>query len=109
MERYDVSLAEQAAADIRDIARYVAVDLREPGTAEKLLDRFDEALRSLETMPERNPPARDTDLAAMGLRIQRVGNYLMFYVVDWGARRVNVIRVQYGRRDWVKLLWEEDT
>ncbi len=106
MEHYDVILSSTAESDIRGIVRYIAVDLREAATAEKMLDKFDDAIRSLESMPERNPLVSDPDLAALSLRMQPVGNYLIFYVVNHGAHQVNIVRVQYGRRDWIKILTE---
>ena len=53
MERYKVDVADEAKADIRAAARYIAVELRQPDTAENLLDSFDEEITSLEKMPER--------------------------------------------------------
>ena len=36
MERYKVGLTDEAKADIRAAARYIAVELRQPDTAENL-------------------------------------------------------------------------
>ncbi len=106
MKHYDVILSGTAESDIREIIRYIAVALREPATAEKMLDQFDDAIRSLVSMPERNPPVSDPDLAAMAIRLQLVGNYILFYTVDKNAHKVNIVRVQHGKRDWIKILTE---
>lgn len=104
MEHYKVFLSHEAQADIRSAVRYVAVNLQEPSTAEHLLDSFSDAISSLKTTPERFALVADIDLAALGLRMLTVGNYLIFYVVNRGELRVDIPRVLYGKRNWMQLL-----
>lgn len=104
MDVYDVILSKEAEKDVRKIIRYIAVDLGEAATAERMLDRFQEEFYSLRAMPERYALVADADLAAVGVRAMSVGNYLVFYVVNRGACQVNILRVQYGRRNWVEIL-----
>lgn len=104
MERFKVFLTKEAKADMRASARYIAVELREPETAERLLDRFDEAIVSLERMPLRHGLVHDDRLAALGIRMTMAGNYLLFYQVDHSARKVTILRVLHGRRDWIGIL-----
>lgn len=104
MEHYKVHLSREAEADIRSAVRYVAVHLQEPSTAEHMLDSFAEAIASLKTLPERFGLVADSDLAALGLRMLTVGNYLISYVVNRGELRVDIPRVLYGKRNWIQLL-----
>lgn len=106
MERYKVDVTDRAKADIRAAVRYIAVKLRQPDTAEKLLDCFVEEITSLENMPERCGLVHEEYLASLGIRMTMVKNYLMFYQVDRTARTVTVTRMLYGRRDWVSILAE---
>ena len=107
MERYKVNVTDEAKADIRAAARYIAVELRQPDTAEKLLDSFDEAIMSLEEMPERYGYVRDEYLANCGIRMMAVKNYLMFYLADRAAVTVTILRMLHGRRDWISILTEQ--
>lgn len=96
----------QARADVRAAVRYIAVDLREPDTAKRMVIRFKEAVLSLKDMPERFPLVHDSYLASSGFRTTQVGNYLIFYRVNREEHQVEIIRVLYGKRDWISILQE---
>ena len=104
MERYNVILSLEARADIREIVRYIAKELREPSTAEQMLDRIDEAVASLEIMPEKYALVADEYLASCGIRMVVVKKYLIFYTVEHSKSEVNISRVLYGKRNWIELL-----
>ena len=107
MERYRVDVTGEAKADIRAAVRYIAVELRQPDTAENLLDSFDKEITSLEKMPEHDGYVHDEYLASPGIRMATVKNYLLFYAVDRTAHTVTVIRTLHGRRDWIGILTEQ--
>ena len=107
MEHYETILSQEANADIRSIIRYIAVNLREPTTAESLLHRFEETFLSLETMPERFLLVSDAYLASAGIRTVSVGNYLLFYTVNRNTKIVYILRVLYGKRNWIAILTEK--
>lgn len=50
---YDVTLTLQAKQDLKAIYRYIAVDLASEINANRLLDRLEENILKLDTMPER--------------------------------------------------------
>ena len=104
MERYKVVVTDAAKADIRAAARYIAVELRQPDTAEKLLDRFDAEIASLETMPQSHGLVHDDDLAGRGIRMTMAGNYMLFFLADRSESTVTILRVLHGRRDWIGIL-----
>ena len=104
MEHYRVDITDQAKADIRAAARYIAEKLRQPDTAEKLLDSFDDAVTSLEEMPERYGLVQDKYLARLGIHLTSVGHYLLFYQVDHATHTASILRVLHGRRDWLSIL-----
>ena len=107
MENYEVSLSAQADRDIRAAIRYIAVELRNPQAANGLLDRFTEAVQSLQMMPERFALVSDEYLASLGFQAVVVENYLLFYIVDKQESKVSVVRVLYGRRNWNWILQNE--
>jgi len=51
---YTVRYAPQALDDLRDLYSYVAFSLKEPATAQKLVNRIRKAARSLDALPGRN-------------------------------------------------------
>jgi plasmid stabilization system protein ParE len=80
---------------LRGIAEYIALELKEPLTAQNLLASFGEAVFVLKKMPYRNALVRDERLASQ---------YIVFYVVTEMNDSVTIIRILNGKREWNKLL-----
>jgi len=99
-----VTVYDSAREDIREAVRYLSKTLSEPDTARNLLLRFQKEIRALANMPERFPLVSDKYLASFGVRTASVGNYLIFFLVQKKMRKVDVVRVIYGRRNWAQLI-----
>lgn len=104
MRGYKVLIAQPAADDLKNIAAYIANELREPATAKKLADKVKEVVMSLSEMPERHSLVADEKLANQGIRKTMVDNYIVFYIVSKQYETVTVVRIIYARRDWSNLL-----
>lgn len=104
MKSYAVLITLPAVEDLQSIVAYIADELREPSTARKLVNRIKEAVISLSEMPERYPLVADERLAMQKIRKMMVDNYVVFYVVSDEATTVTVVRILYGRRDWLSIL-----
>ena len=50
---YEVEVSEQADGDLRGIFEYITFELQSPENARGQLDRLEEQILSLDTMPER--------------------------------------------------------
>lgn len=97
--KYEVFTTEQAAADLRAIFEYIAYELLAGDNAIKQLDRLEDAILSLDEMPERYQLYDKEPWRERNLRIMPVDNYLVFYIPQEEDKTVTVIRVMYGRRD----------
>ena len=97
--KYEVFTTEQAAADLRAIFEYIAYNLLAGQNALNLLDRLEQAILSLDEMPERYHLYDKEPWRERNLRIMLVDNYLVFYIPQEEDKTVTVIRVMYGRRD----------
>ncbi len=75
-----------------------------PQAADGLLDAVEETLPTLAEKPKRFAVVSDPVLKAWGIRFVQINNYLAFYVVDDNAKRVNIIRFLYMKRDWIGIL-----
>jgi len=104
MKGYKVLMTQPAVDDLKGIAAYIANELREPSIAKKLVGRIKEAVMSLSEMPERHSLVADEKLAIQEIRKIMVDNYIIFYAVSEKDATVTVVRILYGRRDWVNLL-----
>lgn len=97
--KYEVVTTAQAVADLRAIFEYIAYELLAGENAIKQLDRLEEAILSLDEMPERYQLYDKEPWRERNLRIMPVDNYLVFYIPQEEDKTVTVIRVMYGRRD----------
>jgi toxin ParE1/3/4 len=104
MSSYSIEIAEPAENDLSEIAWYIAKELLEPGTAKRTIDKIGAVIITLEEMPLRYAVAVDEKLAAQGIRKIIIDNYIVFYIVEEERKTVTIIRILYGRRDWLSLL-----
>lgn len=91
---------EPAESNLKEIANYIAMELREPPTAQHMITKISETIFELEQMPKRNALVGDERLANQGIRKLVGGNYIVFEE----NKSVSIIRILYGRRDWNNLL-----
>jgi addiction module RelE/StbE family toxin len=104
MKMYRVFMTHTATEDLKSIARYVAQEFREPAIAQKLVDSIKDAILSLKEMPVRFSLLSDEILRGKGLRKLMLENYIVFYKVEEKDSTVTIVRILYGRRNWVDLL-----
>lgn len=104
MARYRVDVSAPAESDLRDIVRYISAQLSAPMTATKMMDTIEEAVSGLADMPQKYPPVADERLASLGYRKLVVKNYIVFFTIDEKSTVVDVERILYVRRDWLRIL-----
>ena len=80
---YNINLTPKAQSDLKEIFRYIAVDLQSIQNATGQLDRLEKAISSLEQMPERYRVYDKEPWRSRNLRIMTVDNYLVF--TDWNT------------------------
>ncbi len=99
---YNVRLTSQAKQDLRDTYEYIANTLLEPRTANSLVRRIINVLRSLEEMPGRFPLYQEEPWRSRGLHRINIENYSGFYFIT--GNDVEIIRIMYSGRDIANLL-----
>jgi len=104
MNRYKIEITEPAENDLKEIARYISQELRDYNAAQNIIEKIGSVIYSLAEMPLRNPLVADERLSYQGIRRIVIDNYLAFYSVSEGNKTITVIRILYGRRDWMSLL-----
>ena len=96
---YGVEVSEQADSDLREIFEYIAFELQSPQNASGQLDRLEEQILSLDTMPERYRKYEKEPWKSRGLRVLPVDNYVVLYIPDSNKKVVTILRVMYAGRD----------
>ena len=104
MKKYRVEITEPAESDLRGIAHYIGVELREPAVAHKLLKKISDAVVSLEEFLLCHKLVSDENFAKSGIRKVTMENYLIFYTVNEKVKTVTIVRILYGRRNWIDLI-----
>ena len=94
--RYEVRLSRRAESDLRHIYRFITAHDSRP--AETWFLGLRDAIFSLEV----DPTAGSQVSTQPALRKLRYGNYphiyFILYLVDDGARRINVSQIRHGAR-----------
>ena len=104
MDKYRIDITEPAEIDLIEVGNYIANELLEPNIARKVVNKIGEAVLMLEELPFRNALVTDERLANQGIRKIIVENYMVFYIVTEESKTVTIVRILYGRRDWINLL-----
>ena len=105
-ETYTIKYSTKAINDLRDIYSYIAFNLQAPETAAKMVRRIRNSIKELDFMPERNPTLDWEPWNSLNTQKMRVGNYIVFYIVDSEKSSVSIVRIVYGKRDIAKALSE---
>ena len=101
---YKIRIMKPAQIEMRDTYQYIAEDLHNPTAASRRITLIDEAIQSLKKNPARFPLVRNDYLASKGYRMIVVKNHLIFFIIREKEQAVSVMRVLYGRRDWLRML-----
>ena len=96
MDKYVVKLYAHAYRDLYGIYTYIAKNLSEPGTALNMVDALEEAIFSLEQMPERGAIRCIGIYAEAGYRQIFVKNYVIIYRVLKEKKEVHIVTVRYA-------------
>ena len=104
MDEYKVKITPQASAQMLEIFNYISGTLKEPVTAERLLDELQKSILSLNTMPKRVALTDEEPWRSYGIHKMPVKNFLVYFWVNEEQKEVHVTAVIYGRRDQIEQL-----
>ena len=96
---YEVKMTGQAELDLRGVYEYIAFELQAPENASGQLERLEEQILSLDTIPERYRKYEKEPWETRGLRVLPVDNYVILYIPDSDKKVVTILRVMYAGRD----------
>ena len=96
---YEVEVSEQADCDLRGIFEYISFELHSPESAGGQLERLEEQILSLNTMPERYRKYEKEPWKSRGLHVLPVDNYVVLYIPDNDKKVVTILRVMYAGRN----------
>lgn len=95
MDKYTVKLYARANRDLEGIYTYIAENLLEPGVALNMVGELENAIFSLEQLPERGAIRRVGAYANGDYRQLFVKNYVIIYRVLKEKKEVHIVTVRY--------------
>ena len=95
LDKYVVKFYARAYRDFDDIYTYIAGTLLEPGTALNMIGELEEAIFSLEQLPERGAIRRVGAYAGGNYRQLFVKNYCIIYRLLKKKKAVHIVTVRY--------------
>lgn len=102
--KFDIIYSDRALNDLRNIHRYIAVELLAPDAAKNVSNKIMDEIDALDEMPNRNPLYEKEPWRSRGLRKLVVGNFVAFYLPMEEQQQVLVITIMYGKRNIAKIL-----
>ena len=99
--KYEIEYLPVADRDLTEVITYIAVDLAAPQAATNLLEKIEQAVKSLEIFPYAHavyqPTGTQTPAMPFEFRALVVNSYLVFYYITENI--VTIARVIYSRQD----------
>lgn len=98
-------ISPEAQNDLWEIRRYISKELENETAANSTLKKIMNRVRELETQALIGSPLTAVIPYETDYRYLVSGQYLIFYRVD--NTDIYIIRIVYGRRDYLRLLFSE--
>jgi len=95
LDKYLVTLLPKAFRDLDDIYKYIATEIKDVNTANKIADVLEESIFSLETMPYRGAERKVGKYANKGYKQLFVKNFSVVYRIDEKNKTVIVVTVRF--------------
>ena len=96
MDKYTVKLYARAYRDLDGIYEYIANNLSEPTIASNMIDTLEEAIYSLEYLPERGAIRHIGAYANSDYRQLFVKRYIIVYRVLKEKKEVHIVTIRYA-------------
>ncbi len=101
----EIRFSPEAIDDLAETRRYITEELGSEASAKSTVRRILKDIRVLETFPELGAPLRSVVDFETPYRFLVCGNYTAFYRYE--KNTVSVIRILYGRRNYMQILFGE--
>lgn len=100
-------LSHKAQTDLVSIKDYIAEDLENPQAAIAIVSKITKAIRMLRDHARIGTPLSSIADVDSDYRFLVSGNYMVFYRAN--GNNIYVDRVLYGRRDYMRVLFEDQS
>ena len=102
MEKYNIQYSKESKEDLAGIKQYIKYNLKELETAQKLISKIRNEINNLKYNTNICLIIGDNLLNKLEIRNLIVDNYIIFYRIK--NDNIEIVRVMYGRKNWINLL-----
>lgn len=102
MYKYNIEYSKESKQDLIEIKKYIKDNLQEPETAQKLINKIRNEINSLKNNPEIYAIIDEDIIRKLEIRKLIIDNYIVFYRIK--NNNIQIVRIMYGRRNWINLL-----
>lgn len=102
MKKYSIEYSRESKQDLIEIKRYIKYNLQELEIAQNLISKIRKEINSLTNNPDIYSIIDDDVIKKLEIRKLIVDNYIVFYRVK--SYSIQIVRIMYGRRNWINLL-----
>ena len=99
---YKVVISPSANADLFNILRYIAQELKNQQAAAELADKIEKCYLDLQSMPNAYALCADPLLRLKGYRKYPVGNYLVIFRVVEDCSEVRVVHIFHETQNYIE-------
>ena len=104
MKKYQVRITKYAQQQMKDIAKYIKIELKNPDAAKKLMYDLMQAILSLSNLPQRISLVEEIPWYDAGIRKISIKNYLIYFWIDEEKNYVHITAVVYSKREQKRQL-----
>lgn len=102
MNQYNIRYSKEAKQDLINIKKYIKYNLQEPNIANKLITKIKKEIGKLPVDAKIYNIIDDDFIKKLEIRKIIVDNYIVFYRIK--NKTIEIVRIMYGRRNWIALL-----
>lgn len=102
MKKYNIEYSKDARQDLINIKKYIKYNLQEPNIAQKLIMKIKSEVEKLRNNPKIYTIIDDDIIKKLEIRKIIIDNYIVFYRIN--NESIQIVRIMYGRRNWMTLL-----
>ena len=103
---FEVKVSPQAVEDLLEIKNYIENELQNPIAAHNTVEKIIETYEDLANYPEIGISVERYVSFPTDYKFVLANNYSIFYRIE--SEVVKVIRIMYSRRDFVRILFEDN-
>lgn len=101
-EIFEVEFTDECIEEMTAIYEYISNNLKEDSSAKKLMTEVLDKVLNLAKLPEIYVKIGKVDNLKLEYRRMVVKNYIVLYTVDNKKKKVYIMHMIYGKRDYLK-------